>query len=41
MKEESDGKRPAYSHFSDRRKAGIKRRIAHLGLTVKLCFLSN
>lgn len=41
MKEESDGKRPAYSHFSDRRKVGIKRKIAHLRLAVKLCLPSN
>lgn len=41
MKEESDEKRPAYSHFSDRRRVGIKRRVAHLRLAVKLCLSSD
>lgn len=41
MKEESDGRRPAHSHFSDRRKAGIKKRVAHLRLAAKSCFPSN
>lgn len=40
MKEESDGRRP-HSHFSDRRKAGVKRRVAHLRFAVKSYFPCN